>query len=57
MDKEFYELAKQIDVMVVFGIIVGSVSFFITIGIVEILCGIYPNCKKLYERCKKGCSN
>lgn len=57
MDKEFYELAKQIDVMVVFGIIVGSVSFFITIGIVEILCGIYKNCKKLYERCKKGCSN
>lgn len=52
MDKEFYELAKQVDVMVVFGIITGTLGFFLATGILEIIFSIYKGCKKLCERIK-----
>ena len=52
MDKEFYELAKQIDVMVVFLIITGTLGFFLANGVMDILCSIYKGCKKLWERRK-----
>ena len=52
MDKEFYELAKQIDVMVVFLIITGTLCFFLANGIMDILCSIYKGCKKLWEHRK-----
>lgn len=54
MDKEFYELAKQIDVMVVFLIITGTLGFFLANGVMDILCSIYKGCKKLWERRKSN---